>query len=1008
MRVLITDFDLFGSVGGGQTYYRRIFERNPQIEFFYFRIVEPAKARRPANAHGLAYGDALGRTVIPGTGDPNQRAWLRAYISVENIAAAVAGQRFDIVEIPDYQSFGGLLAPAFEHHQVGVGRFILSLHGSLSRSIALSQDWNAGWNIGDAAAVSALEVGQYKAVDVRYGISRTYLEEWRSVTGLAGHFLNPLSFLKRPEARQAADPTLKPDLNFVGRLERLKGPDLFINLVWWLPRAKYEKARLIGSQTSAAGLVWQRQVEQLCRNRTLPLEIRPIADSIDIARLFYTSSITVVPSRWDSLNLVSLESLLSGCPTLLSKAAGAYHFLHDFFPNVPLLTLDPNDLFACVPSLIEVLDNYADYRRQLVQAVQQAQPELADPDIGTLYKSAPEYDPVARAEFRQLYSESSALYASSFRHMTRAVRTRFLPSWARGYWYTARDKSVSKLLRNSERLAQRVAGKGLETFRRFPTIMRQAAQADAQVQTWRAQGQPAASAAAAATAIRQSLRLRLGRSTLWGLLAETELAQGRGQTAAVYWLRMFRFQGQADPSRLTQVMSLLVDLGYGREAEAARVMYSPGTANEQASRCYAYLEESRQAQHSNPPGDFEFVADWRTATAPRVSVVVSMYRAETKVTPFLKALCQQTLAAGNQMEVIFIDAGSPQQEYKMVEAFKGALPIIYARTHTRETIQAAWNRGIGLARAPYLSFLGVDETLIPVALERLAAELDQAAEVDWVVGNSVMTDVDAQGAFVGDVMTYDRTGYNQDLVYLETCYLSWVGALYRRSIHDRFGYYDASFRAAGDTEFKNRVLPFIKSKHLPEALGVFWNYPEERTTAHPRAELEDLRAWYLHRTLGGVRYAFERRPAEEAAQLFRLALRYRKSYVQHESSDVDYAVQVGAYLRDTAPATSELRLLPGAEELLRTYRALDNEYHWSGLAALAALGRAQALAAVIQTRHRSLWRGLEPVYRVSNDNRYEQHNMIWEGEREMGSVPAVRVPTSATSPLSGLGLGGPA
>ena len=58
-------------------------------------------------------------------------------------------------------------------------------------------------------------------------------------------------------------------------------------------------------------------------------------------------------------------------------------------------------------------------------------------------------------------------------------------------------------------------------------------------------------------------------------------------------------------------------------------------------------------------------------------------------------------------------------------------------------------------------------------------------------------------------MPYDRRKYQQDLVYLETCYLSWVGALYRRSIHDRFGYYDGSFRGAGDTEFKSRILPFI-------------------------------------------------------------------------------------------------------------------------------------------------------------------------------------------------------
>ena len=39
---------------------------------------------------------------------------------------------------------------------------------------------------------------------------------------------------------------------------------------------------------------------------------------------------------------------------------------------------------------------------------------------------------------------------------------------------------------------------------------------------------------------------------------------------------------------------------------------------------------------------------------------------------------------------------------------------------------------------------------------------------------------------------------------------------------------------------------------IPQTLGVFLNYPEERTTASPKAEIEDLRAWYLHRTVAGL------------------------------------------------------------------------------------------------------------------------------------------------------------
>ena len=86
-------------------------------------------------------------------------------------------------------------------------------------------------------------------------------------------------------------------------------------------------------------------------------------------------------------------------------------------------------------------------------------------------------------------------------------------------------------------------------------------------------------------------------------------------------------------------------------------------------------------------------------------------------------------------------ADRPTPERQALEAFlqHNPLNVVYARSHARETIQAAWNRGIGLARAPYLVFLGADETLYPETLEVLARELDENPDVDWVMSNSLVT-----------------------------------------------------------------------------------------------------------------------------------------------------------------------------------------------------------------------------------------------------------------------------
>ena len=54
MKVLLASFDLFKGVGGGQTLYRNVILRNPQIQFTYLRNSEPPGTSRPRHAQTVA------------------------------------------------------------------------------------------------------------------------------------------------------------------------------------------------------------------------------------------------------------------------------------------------------------------------------------------------------------------------------------------------------------------------------------------------------------------------------------------------------------------------------------------------------------------------------------------------------------------------------------------------------------------------------------------------------------------------------------------------------------------------------------------------------------------------------------------------------------------------------------------------------------------------------------------------------------------------------------------
>ena len=475
---------------------------------------------------------------------------------------------------------------------------------------------------------------------------------------------------------------------------------------------------------------------------------------------------------------------------------------------------------------------------------------------------------------------------------------------------------------------------------------------------------------------------RIDRVRAWREIARLEELRGNELVAATYKLRGLRLLDGDRFGDLPYVLRVLQDKGFTREAEVIEAMY--GKTGQREERCYDFIEKARQDNLHNQEWDYEIVDDRRDKSNYRVSVIVSLYNAADKLPLFLKTLQHQTVMHSGEGEIILVDSGSPGDEYEVFKQLAPELnlPILYVRSQARETIQTAWNRGISLARSPYLSFLGVDETILPDALETLANELDKSPDIDWVIGHSLVTSVDKKGSWVSDVMPYDRTPYQQDLIYLETCYLSWVGALYRRSIHDHFGYYDGTFRGAGDTEFKSRILPHIKSKVIDRTLGVFWNYPDERTTQSPAAEIEDMRAWYVHRTLAGVRYAFANRSAEELEQLIYLSLAYRKSYCGHISSDLEYAYNLSLYLKEINPQAKALQYFKGIETLLQAYRSLDWMPKLSRFSPLGKVLQTRTLAQQIQQEHLATWDetkslGLKPDYRIFNDNRHEQHAFLW-------------------------------
>ena len=1064
-RILVCEFDLFRLIGGGQTVYQNIIRKRTNDTFYYFVTQAGTGRDHPPNAIPIPFRRFYDGAPadIPALQDHFFYVYRDAMDMARSLYEAVGQVKLDVVDTPDYRQNGLFLRDALDTHGIPVGIVALALHGALSSAFTL------GWPWSDDpkrlfAQMRRREHLQFRVADVRYAVSESYAEQLQRYAPLPVNILDPLTVIRGTQPSFPAPEQRAADLLFIGRRERRKGPDLFLDLAWWLPRDAYRRLIFIGDEgVNHQGTDSRSIVADVSRHRGLTPEFMPSISQSELQTLVRQKSVVLVPSRYDQLNLVALEALLDGCPTVISRHAGVSRFIEERLPGLSWLLIEITcDRAASVP-VKEILENYDRKRGDIVEALQRAQLAPDPASLQHIYDSADHYDRRARGIVHDLAdrfamfsvrpapgleydrdannrNRHSAQVASAPPVETQssqpvaiavvgappaesvidagepgeigrvaappkeapselsqatgaATRNDVIRGLARQIGAVARTSAQlvnwSKSAVRSPRTAIKILLKSrldsgdMTLFGLDSLAARQAWQLQYQSGVLRNLLTFGERSGAERTAKLKYLadiisERRLDRVRFFREMVRLERLRGNDLIAATYGLRIIRWLGDDRFRLLDFIEDTLKAQGFVREAEAAQAMY--GDPQHAAERCRAFLDDQLKRHRVNADRPWEIVDDRRGQKSYQVSIIVSLYNAATKLPTFWKMLQQQSIVRSGEAEIVLVDSGSPANEYRVFQELSALnpLPAVYARSKDRETIQMAWNRGINLSSGAYLAFLGVDEGVHPDCFRILVDQLDRDPSVDWVMADSVVTAVDRTGTFDRDVMLYDRTGYRHDWHYLDCTFLSYVGGLYRRNIHDRLGYYDESFRAAGDTEFKNRILPYIKTKYVAQPLGVFNNYPEERTTQHPRAEIEDLRAWYLHRTPAGASYAFDHRPVDDVVALLKDTLGYRKCYCRHISLDIDLADALATHLALRPDGARWRKTHADAREILHTVQSFELLQHGDNVTfdQLAFVRKFRKMLSLLDNLGQEL--GIEKhTFDVFHDNRYEQHWWSW-------------------------------
>ncbi len=210
-----------------------------------------------------------------------------------------------------------------------------------------------------------------------------------------------------------------------------------------------------------------------------------------------------------------------------------------------------------------------------------------------------------------------------------------------------------------------------------------------------------------------------------------------------------------------------------------------------------------------------------------VSAIVSTYNSAEFMRECLEDLEGQTLS--DDLEIIIVDADSPQDEEKIVREFQREYDNIrYLRTPERIGIYPAWNIAARMASGKFITPFSTNDRLNPDAYRIMRNALEEHPEVALVYGDSHLTDIPHEkfGSHTpsrnyGGVFLWPEYSF-RDLLY--NCRVG-PHPMWKREAHAIIGYFDGRYKAIGDQDFWLRLGRQFPLMHIPIFTGLAWITP---------------------------------------------------------------------------------------------------------------------------------------------------------------------------------------
>lgn len=233
----------------------------------------------------------------------------------------------------------------------------------------------------------------------------------------------------------------------------------------------------------------------------------------------------------------------------------------------------------------------------------------------------------------------------------------------------------------------------------------------------------------------------------------------------------------------------------------------------------------------------------------KCSLFCSIYKGQKFLNGYIENMLKQSMFS--DIEFVLLDCASPENERVYIEPLTQKYSNIkYYRLESDPGLYAAWNIAVKKCSAPIIGNWNIDDRKNVHSTEILYKAFERDPSLDLAYGLTYVSTIANE--------TYENNSYENIYPCLPHSVKNLLinnsphcMPMWKKSIHDRFGYFDESYKTASDGDLWLRcAVGGARIQMVNHPVGLYYHNPTGRSTDPKHllemvAEVQQMRQKYL-------------------------------------------------------------------------------------------------------------------------------------------------------------------